>query len=343
MGGFIIFVNYNNIVNNLNYLTNKYNKKLFFVVKNNGYNTDLKQLVVHTTNAGFTHFAVTTVKEAIIIKKCCPNAYVLAMNPTNEAEIILAKDYEIALSITSYEWYLKYKDVIKDLKLHLKVNFGMNRFGINDINQINELIESNSNIEGLFTHFPLADMADLTLHYQQVEVFTNIFKKIISKKQLKYIHSENSAALMLKDDSLKICNFARVGIIVYGYSPTTFDQNLKPSIYLFAKVISLKSVKANEYVGYGLDNKLTKDCIIAIIDIGYGDGLSKLRSLLPVTINNTKYKILTISMSHTILLVDKKVNIEDSVEIYGDNHRIDHLLDVTETTCSIHMSTLHLD
>ncbi|MEG0569822.1 MAG: alanine racemase [Erysipelotrichales bacterium] len=338
----MLIVNYDHIVKNLEYLKNKYHKDNFLIIKNNAYNTGLEETINHCTQAGLNHFALTSLKEGIKAARANKNAYILIMNPLNKEEIKQAKEYKnIALSITSKEWYDLYKEDLKNIKLHLKVNIGMNRFGLSDIDDINDILSSNRNIEGLFTHFPVSDIDDLTIHNKQVDSFVKIYNKIINKEQLKYIHSQNSATLLLDDNRLSFCNFGRIGILGYGYSPTTFDSNLKPSIYLNAKVVAINKIKENEYIGYGLSNKMDKDKLIAICNIGYGDGLNKLRVHLPVYIKNKEYKVLAVSMSHLIVEVDHNIKIDDIVEIYGDHIRIDHLLNYCDTSCSIHMSSLH--
>ncbi|MEG0687002.1 MAG: alanine racemase C-terminal domain-containing protein, partial [Erysipelotrichales bacterium] len=196
-------------------------------------------------------------------------------------------------------------------------------------------------IEGLLTHFPVYDIDDLTLHNKQVDKFVDVYNNINNKEQLKYIHSQNSATLLLEDTRLSFCNYGRVGIIGYGYSPTTFNPNLKPSIYLNSKVVALNIINKGEYIGYGLSNKMQEDTLVAICNIGYGNGINKLRIHLPVLINNKEYKVIAVSMSHMIVEVDQDVKLDDQVEIYGDHIRIDHLLNHCDTSCSIHMSSLH--
>lgn len=334
-------INYENIIDNINYLKNEFNKPFFFVVKNNAYNTDLIKTCHTCLMNGQNYFAVCTLKEAVTIKQISSKAYVLIMNPLNEEEIKEAEKYDLALSITSLEWFIRYKDLLKKVRLHLKVNSGMNRFGLTNIDDINMLINQNSNIEGLFTHFGCVEENNLKSHNKQVDSFVDVYSAITNKEQLKYIHSENSGTLLLKDERLNFCNYARIGILVYGYSPTTFDDNLKSAIYLTSEIVKVHEVAANEYIGYGMSNSQLEDSFIAICPLGYGDGLSKQRSCLPVIINNKEYPIIAISMSHTIIKVDESVVVGEKVEFYGDKIKIDHLLQVCDTTNSIHMAILH--
>ncbi|MGL4382789.1 MAG: alanine racemase [Bacilli bacterium] len=336
-------VNYDHIVDNIIYLQNKYDKKIFVVAKNNAYNTGIIKLVPILIKAKITHFAINTLNEGIAIRKQTSKAYILVMNPLNPDEIKRAREYNLVLGITSYKWYLLNHEYLQDMKLHLKINVGMNRFGLNNIEQINEIINNNSNIEGLYTHFSVSDEPNLDKHYQQRDFFLEIYHSIKKINQLKYIHTENSATLLLNDPQLAFLNYARLGILCYGYSPTTFDPHLKASMYCKRSIIDIHYLQKDECIGYGFNNTYYQDTLVAVVAFGYGNGLSKLRSLLPVVINNNRYDILSISMSHLIIAIDDNVNIGDMVEIYGDHIKIDHLLEKCETTCSIHMASLHQD
>ena len=97
----------------------------------------------------------------------------------------------------------------------------------------------------------------------------------------------------------------------------TNDLNLKTAFTLYSNVMSIQKIKAGEFIGYGANYFADKDISVAIIPIGYADGVTK--KYKNVYINNKKYEIVADSMDMIMVSVDSSVKIKDKVEIFGDN------------------------
>lgn len=327
-----IVVQAGHIEENLIALKNRYNKDIFLVVKNNAYNLGLMHVVQTAMRAGVTHFIVTDIESALQIRASHKDAYVLVMRALGIEEIELCKMHKLATIIPSFEWYQHFQADLSGIDLHLKVNVGMNRFGISELSEYELILKhaqtNGYQLVGMCTHFPLADEADLTIHQEQVQFFAELYFTFIKQGHVfQYVHAENSATLMQEDCTLVFCNFSRIGILAYGYSPTTEQNWLKPALYCYATVLQIQTLLAGEHLGYGTVYKAEKAQKIAILDIGYGDGLIRRRKELPAYINGKAYPFAgNISMSHAYLIVDEDVNVGDKVEIFGTYTPIDHMM-----------------
>ncbi|MEG0365076.1 MAG: alanine racemase [Erysipelotrichales bacterium] len=335
-------INYNHLIDNINYVKNYTNKELMIIVKNNAYNIGLENTVKHCIENGYRYFGVATIEEALQVNSVSNEIFVLILNPLKKHEIEEAKKYNFTISIPSYEWYQQHHEYLGNLNLHIKLNVGMNRFGFSDMNLVNELLNTNKNITGLYTHFPVADEDDLSIHNSQVDKFVSMFEKVENKQQLELIHSENSPTLLYKDERLSFCNIVRSGLISYGYTPSYPIPELKATIYISKNIFYICDVKAGQYVGYGLDNYFDYDTRIAVCPIGYGDGIARDRKCLPVYIDNKPFKVVAISMSHMLIEVDDTIKVDDEVEIFGDNAKIDLMIGKSEISPAEQMTMLQM-
>lgn len=330
-----------NILKNLKFMKDTFKKDFIFVLKNNAYNTGLLTTTEVCYGAGYKTFAVCTIDEGLQVRSIAQDAFIFIMNPLDKEEIKIAIDNDFVINLSSLDWYNTHKEILKNARMHLKINVGMNRFGFTNISEINELINNNSNIEGLYTHFPVADIDDLTLHNAQVDFFVNIYNQVTKKEQLKMIHSENSATALYGDKRLDFCNYSRLGLIGYGTTPLGLIEELTPTFYVTTQIAIVNKVEEDGYTGYGIKAPVKKGKYLATCPIGYGDGLSKLRDTIPVIINDKEYSILSITMSHIIVEVDESVQIGDNVEIYGDRVKLDHMFVKTGIASAIQMTALH--
>lgn len=327
-----VIIQTEHIASNLAVLKTRFQKDIFLVVKNNAYNVGLKKTVETAMENGVRHFMVTDLKSAQTIRLYTKNAYILVMRKLQGDEIEILRELDCATIIPSVEWYETYQENLQGIDLHLKINVGMNRFGIETEDECEKALmiaQANQHqLVGLCTHFPLADEDDLREHDNQVDLFCEIYQYTKRRKHVfSYVHAENSATLMKQDKRLAFCNFSRVGILAYGYSPTIHQPWLKPSVYCEATVIQIKTLKKGQHLGYGTGYVASEDQLIATLDIGYGDGLIRKRVELPAYIQERSYPFAgRISMSHAYLVVDSHVCEGDYVEIFGDYIRVDDMM-----------------
>ena len=334
-------IDYNNIKENIVYIKNKFGKQIMFVVKDNAYNMGLVNTVVSTKDY-VDYYAVSVLSEALLIRSISEDIKILIMNPLTEEELCICKTNCFDVSVTSFEYFQENKNILQDMRLHLKINIGMNRFGIKDENEIFEILNSDIKFIGVFTHFSRSDEENLFFHNEQVNKWIIYYQKYFKSYNFKYIHCENSSSILNYNSKLQFSNMIRIGILGYGYSPIYKINDLNPCLYLKAKVISINNFYDGESIGYSSGYICNEDKRVAIIDIGYGSGILKERIKYPVYIKNKSYNCIQITMSHLFIDIDKDVSIFDEVEIYGKNICFDDVNRALGISCSVQMSSLNI-
>ena len=173
------------------------------------------------------------------------------------------------------------KTVGKKAKVHIKVDTGMGRIGIQPDEDgllfVKEVLSKEELIlEGVFTHFACADMTDKTSAKKQLALFGDFVDRIESELgyEVPYRHASNSAAIMeMKDANMDL---VRAGVTMYGLMPSDeVDMSLvslKPALSLYSQVVFVKDLKAGMSVSYGSTFTATKDMRVATVPLGYGDG-----------------------------------------------------------------------
>ncbi|MDR0649540.1 MAG: alanine racemase [Synergistaceae bacterium] len=342
-----IFVDYGAVAENARKIVSRSGKGLFAVVKNNAYNLGLADVTRTLLGCGVSHFAVTLSEDAVFIKERFPEAYVLQLNPARGEEARAAREMGIALSLGSGEWFREYADALGGVDLHMKINTGMNRFGFSDIREASAVVRACSarglSLTGLYTHFALAEEADLSEHSAHVDLFAACYEALSPLRSFRYVHSENSAAVLLRDRRLSFCNFVRPGILPFGYSSREPVEWLSPSVFVSAEVIDVRPLRRGERLGYGTGFTAGRDMRVAVLPMGYGDGLMRARAVLPVYVNGASCEILgKILMSHTFIEAPDGVSVGDVAEIYGEHVKIDALASRGIANNAEQLAALHI-
>lgn len=307
-------------------------RPVFAVVKNNAYNLGMEPVVTTLYEEGVRHFMVTTLEEAREVRTYAPDARVLVMNPVYEWQDVQEQKLDVAIG--SYDWLVAQRSQLDGVRLHLKLDVGMNRFGAKTFEEALAIVafcqDEGLDLVGLCTHFPLADADNAEIeHSIQVERFTDWSTRLIERHAFEVVHAANSAATLQADARLAHCTHVRVGIFLYGYSSVESVEWLIPAFRWETEVIAVHQIEAGAHVGYGTGYTAPAQERIAVLSVGYGDGLMRARRHLPAHINDRAFPFISnIFMSHSFLRVDETVQVGDVVELYGNTTKID---DVTRT------------
>ena len=135
-------------------------------------------------------------------------------------------------------------------------------------------------------------------------------------------------------DSSKVITKANQALQTAEKYKKVFDDklNLDSVFSLRSKIIEIKHIKSGETVGYDGKYIASKDEIIGIVPIGYRDGIIRHNTGRYVYINDKKYKIIgNICMDMLFVLIDKTVNINDTVYIIKDNNHINEIAKYLDT------------
>ena len=341
------------IGNNVKNIIKKYNDYKYYigVVKGNAYGHG-SYIVKTLIENGINYLAVSSLEEALDIRKYVKTP-ILCLEPISLDYIDECIKNNIAITISNYNYYKELLNKkVKGLKVHLKLNTGMNRLGFTSIEEVTEIYNSlienkNIKLEGIYTHIATSGITD-KLYDNQIARFKELTKHIDLTK-IEMVHIGKSSTLEYHP-KIDFTNSIRIGVALYGikqpfinYSglkgffrkikhnylikkyniSETYKSNdldIKPGISLKSEVMEIQKIKADDRVGYGGKYKAKEKEIIAVIPVGYADGLDLRYSNSYVKINNKKYKIVgSINMGMITVKVDENVKIGDEVIIIDKN------------------------
>ena len=264
-------------------------KELMAVVKGNAYGHDILEVSSVALNNGATRLAVARLEEGIFLRKARIAVPILILGLTLKQQAELLVSYNITPTVCEYEMIEKLSEsAIKEdkvVKVHLKVDTGMGRIGIfpNHILDFVKKVKAlkNIEIEGIFTHFSVADEKDKTYTEEQFKKFIEVLT-ILEKEGIKIPvkHVGNSATLL--DLPYMWLDLVRPGISIYGLYPSREVQKtvkLIPAHSFKTRIVFLKELPAGECISYGRTYATTKRRTkIASLPIGYADGYNRLLS-----------------------------------------------------------------
>lgn len=316
-------VNLDSLKYNINYFQKRVNKTIIAIIKANAYGTGQKIIYETLKEEGINFFGVSSLEEAIMLRNDGCDDEILILGYVDPKNINIVKKYNLNISLVSLEHL---NEIIKydcdGLKVHIKIDTGMNRIGLKSFDDFKKAIDiSNKNnikLEGVFTHFACSDK---NYEYKTKEQY-EIFKDFVTRANydFKYIHCANSdESLRLKEDFSNTC---RVGISLYGFN--SYTNELKNVISLICKIDNIKIIGKGESVSYGAEYVASGDEIIATLPIGYADGWNRNNSGREVYVENNRAVIVgKICMDQLMVRLDKMVPLKTTVELFGDNLSIE--------------------
>ena len=314
-------IDLNNLKYNVNYLVNKLNnyQHHIAVVKADCYSHYDIKTINAIISGGINFLAVATIEEAINIRKYNKKIPILCLGYVYSEDIKFCAKNNISVTINSLETALSIKNY-KNLKVHIKLNTNMNRLGINNTKDFDETIKilntKNIFIEGIYTHVYNDKSKKDTLN--QVDLFKKITQNYDLTK-VPFVHM-GASNFCLNYDKPEFVNTARFGIAMYGLE----NKDLKSTFSLYSHIIQINEVDGT--VGYGARYKTNGKELIAVVPIGYADGIIRANTGRYVYINNKKYPIVgNICMDMLFVKVDKSVKLNDQVVLIKDNNHINYI------------------
>lgn len=332
-----IEINVENLIYNIKQIENIISKdtKIMAVVKANAYGHGMITISKILEEYGINDFAVATIEEGITLRKNGLKGNILILGYTDLSKIEDIIKYNLIQTIVDYEYAYKLStlNLSKKVKVHIKINTGMNRLGesYKNIDSIKKIYKfKNLNILGIYTHLSTPDSLlkeDIKFTQNQINNFYTLINILKTEGyNVGKIHIQSSYGI-LNYSNLK-CDYVRPGIIMYGVCSgnTRIKINLKPVLSLKAKVTSIKYIDKNESVSYGRKYITNKNIKIATVSIGYVDGIPRNLSLknTKVLINNHYALIIgRICMDQLIIDVSNlNVKVGDVVTLIGDKYYI---------------------
>ena len=329
-------VDTNKFNNNINKIKEYVNgKELMPIIKANGYGTHINKNLNVINN--FNIVAVAIVEEAVDLRNIGYTKEIFVLNQPYKDEIEDIINYDITIGISDKSFLEELLKVNNKVRVHLEIETGMNRTGINinDLEEYIDKIKTNPNIiiEGTYTHLSSADY-DTEYTNRQISIFKKAVDIIKSKvNTIKYVHCEASNGLI--NYNLDFTNLVRPGLVMYGYP--TFDGmndkiSVEPICKLMTKVTFLKDLDANESVSYSRRFISTSKMKVATIPIGYADGLKRsLSNKGSVVINGKKAPIIgSVCMDSCMIDVTNIDDVKVGTDVYIWDNEVITLDDIAE-------------
>ena len=261
---------------------------LMAIVKADAYGHGDKAIVTELCRLGIRFFGVSNLEEALSLRNAGADGdiLILGVTPAEYADVLAQQNISQSVFCTEYAEKLSQAAATAGVtvKCHLKIDTGMGRIGF--VNQLDsdatqEVLSvcklQNLSFEGIFSHFSVADeLSPESLDYTDAQ--QNAFNSLVQRLQesgirFHHIHLQNSAGIIRHPNPL--CNLARMGISMYGLSPSGDFQDIlpvKPLMELKTIVTMVKEIPPGRSVSYGRNFISDRPMRIATVPIGYADG-----------------------------------------------------------------------
>lgn len=327
MNSTIAEINLKNLIHNFNSIRRRTKTKVMAVVKADAYGHGMVECAeaLSKLNSKPEYYGVALLEEAIELRNSKKiSEPILCFAPIQIDEIPIYYKKQIIptiCTIKQIEQLSKFKKH-KTIKVHIKINTGMNRLGLFHGTAFDQISKLNSNpniiVDGIYTHFATSDEADKSFANLQLKRFTNLIDNL-KKHNINYgfAHAANSGAILDMPESF--FDMVRPGIALYGYYPsleTTESVKLKPVLSLVSKISTINEISKDESVGYGRLFISDENTRVGTIPIGYADGLLRgLSNKIKIIIGETVFEqIGRVSMDRTIINLGKK-NIREGSKV----------------------------
>jgi len=341
----ILEVNLNALVDNFNYYRSlmKPETKLVCMVKADAYGAGAVEVSKTLQDHRVDYLAVAVADEGVTLRKNGITCNIIIMNPEMTAFKTMF-DYDLEPEVYSFRLMdalirAAEKEGITNYPVHIKLDTGMHRLGFDPDKDIDEVIgrlkHQNAIIpRSVFSHFVGSDSDELddfsTSQFEKFQRAADKLQAAFSHKILRHI--ANSAGIEhFPERQLDMC---RLGIGLYGVNPRN-NKMINNVSTLKTTILQMRTVPADETVGYSRKGKLSQDSVIAAIPIGYADGLDRHlgNGRGYCMVNGCKAPYVGNICMDVAMIDVTGINCKegDMVEIFGNNLPVTILSDALET------------
>ncbi|MBF0511943.1 MAG: alanine racemase, partial [Candidatus Omnitrophica bacterium] len=252
------------------------------VIKADAYGHGIMEVARVLDECGCKYFGVSNAGEGIALRRAGFKQKILLFESTLPAEALDIVEYDLTPSVIAKEMAMALNHAARQAKrqvaVHIKIDTGMGRLGIREDHALDFVASlrvqfPHLQLEGVFTHFPVADTdRDFTLN--QMRRFRDIVYSLENQFiTFSYVHAGNS--LGLGDYKSELFNLARPGIMLYGVYPLTDLKDkvhLKPVMSVKSQVLFVQTIAKGRGISYGHTFKAKEEMTVAILPIGYSNG-----------------------------------------------------------------------
>ena len=323
-------------------------KQFAAVVKANSYGLGVAAVAQKLWDEGCREFFVAFTDEGKTLRQVLGQAkiYVLAgVSPKTQQTVAELLTHNLIPVLNTVEQCRYWSATAAPAALH--VDTGMARLGMNVDSVVQDISDLNLDLELLVSHFARADEFEHNFSVLQSQRLTSAFDALRQRYPRLRLSLANSAGSLtlqgngeLKVQGDDIDHLDRVGIGLYGGNPFTsgapkhYSENLQAVVSLHGEVLQVREVDAGTPVGYGSTYIMPKASRLAILDVGYADGLPRLLSKGGGAYFGAQYCNIVgrISMDATIVDVGElDVTEGDWLELMGAHISVDDVASQAQT------------
>nr|WP_260853427.1 alanine racemase [Kocuria palustris] len=286
---------------------------LMAVVKADAYGHGAVPVARAALAAGAHGLGVAHVREALELREAGIRAPILAWLHTADTDFEAALRQDVSLGVSGTELF-EIAETARCLgrraRVHLKVDTGLGRNGF-ALSQWPRVVEAAGGLEqdgvlrvdGIFTHLAVADEPQRPETDEQAQAFADAVRTArAAGLSPRLLHLANTPATFslgepgtLADPQTVRADLVRTGIGIYGVSPfadrSAAELGLLPAMTLRTSVANIKRVPAGQGVSYGLSYRTETATTLALIPVGYGDGVPRVATGGPVAIAGRTYPV----------------------------------------------------
>ncbi len=294
---------------------------LMAVVKADAYGHGSIEVAQTVLANGASWLAVATVPEGIELRQAGMTAPILLLGAAHTAEQIQSiAHWNLQPTIVDIAQAMNFQQELPTaIPVHLKIDTGMSRLGTSwqEAKEFCQAVQQLPalQITSIYSHLATADDIDQTAMWQQHQRFEQVITELRPLfSTMPLLHLANSAGLLV--DQRLHYDLVRPGLALYGYYPEPHLRDartqLQPVLTLKARITQIKKISAGTGISYGHRFIAPQDMSIAIIGIGYADGVPRrLSQNLSVLIAGQHIpQIGTITMDQIILDVSSLTTVQ---------------------------------
>ena len=326
----VLVINKKNLIFNYNFFKKlKTNLIVAPTIKANAYGLGDKRIYNLLLNHGCKHFFVATLSEGLKLNNKNKLVKIYVLNGLQNYKLNKFKNANLIPVVNTIEEYNRIKNAKINYAIH--IDTGINRLGISS-EDMKMLDLKNRNIKLVISHLSSSDEYKIKYNIKQKELFNTFVKK---KPKGVIFSLANAHGSIL--DKTYLYNMIRPGIGIYGcYENKKLEKKIKNVINFKGKIIQIKDLQKNQYIGYNRTFKTKTKTKIAIIGLGYEDGIPRLLSNKGfVYFKKDRFKIIgRISMDSFTIDISKcsyDLKIGMYVDIINEEHKVDKFAKICKT------------
>ncbi len=318
----ILSINTKNIIYNYNFFKQLKNHLIVApTIKANAYGLGAKKIYNLLLDQGCKHFFVATLNEGLKLNNKNNLIKIYVLNGLQNYKLNKFTKANLIPVVNTIEEYERIKNANIDYAIH--IDTGINRLGISakDVRMVDL---KNRNIKLVISHLSSSDEYKLKYNIKQKKIFNTL----INRKTKGALFSLANAHGSILNKTF-LYNMIRPGIGIYGcFENKNLEKKIKNVINFKGKIIQIKDLQKNQFVGYNRTFKTKNKTKVAIIGLGYEDGIPRLLSNKGfVYFKKDKFKIIgRISMDSFTIDISKSshdLKVGMYIDIINDEHKVD--------------------